>query len=204
MQFCSYCHDTAHHISRKDSSFPAKKPPGNPNGQNIKISSAPYIQFLDNANGGAPLDLELSPPDARLSTQPPHRVRSWHSRQGSNLQPAVLETAVPSLELREYKKPPLESNQPCLHTRAALQTALRRHITKEKPARFHAGSVDAHPAGGIMETGVRIMWPPVRAEVVRTGKDTLPLYTQPQAGCQPMRQVVAASGEQRHGAPGWI
>lgn len=54
--------------------------------------------------------------------------------------------------------------------------------------------------GGIMETGVRIMWPPVRAEVVRTGKDTLPLYTQPQAGCQPMRQVVAASGEQRVGA----
>lgn len=59
---------------------------------------------------------------------------------------------------------------------------------------------DAHPAGGIMETGVRIMWPPVRAEVVRTGKDTLPLYTQPQAGCQPMRQVVAASGKQRVGA----
>lgn len=51
-----------------------------------------------------------------------------------------------------------------------------------------------------METGVRIMWPPVRAEVVRAGKDTLPLYTQPQAGCQPMRQVVAASGEQRVGA----
>ena len=58
--------------------------------------------------------------------RPPHRARNWHSRQGSNLQPAVLETAVPSLELREYKKPPLESNQPCLHTRAALQTALRR------------------------------------------------------------------------------
>lgn len=51
-----------------------------------------------------------------------------------------------------------------------------------------------------METGVRIMWPPVRAEVVRTGNDTLPLYTQPQSGCQPMRQVVAASGEQRVGA----
>ena len=51
-----------------------------------------------------------------------------------------------------------------------------------------------------METGVRIMWPPVRAEVARTGKDTLPLYTQPQAGCQPMRQVVAASGKQRVGA----
>ena len=30
-----------------------------------------------------------------------------------------------------------------------------------------------------METGLRIMWPPLRAEVVRTGKDTLPLYTQP-------------------------
>lgn len=147
-----------------------------------------------------PLHLELSRPDAPLSAQPPHRVRSWHSRQDSNLQPAVLETAVPSLELREYKKPPLESNQPCLHTRAALQTALRRHITKEKPARFHAGSVDAHPAVGIMETGVRIMWPPVRAEVVRTGKDTLPLYTQPQAGCQTMRQVAAALGEQRCGA----
>lgn len=51
-----------------------------------------------------------------------------------------------------------------------------------------------------METGVRIMWPPARAEVVRAGKDTLPLYTQPQAGCQPMRQVVATSGEQRVGA----
>ena len=50
-----------------------------------------------------------------------------------------------------------------------------------------------------METGVRIMWPPVRAEVTRTGKDTLPLYTQPQAGCHPMRQVVAASGKQRVG-----
>ena len=162
------------------------------------------FSFSDNVNGGAPLHPVLSPPDARLSAQPPHRVRKWHSRQGSNLQPAVLETAVPSLELREYKKPPLESNQPCLHTRAALQTALRRHITKEKPARFHAGSVDAHHAGGIMETGVRIMWPPVRAEVVRTGKETLPLYTQPQAGCQPMRQVVAASGEQRIGAVGRV
>lgn len=56
----------------------------------------------------------------------PRSCKVWHSRQGSNLQPAVLETAAPSLELREYKTPPLESNQPCLHTRAALQTALRR------------------------------------------------------------------------------
>ena len=86
--------------------------------------------LADNANGGAPLHLELSRPDAPLSAQPPHRVRNWHSRQGLNLQPAVLETAVPSLELREYKKPPLELNQPFLHTRAALQIALRRHITK--------------------------------------------------------------------------
>lgn len=46
-----------------------------------------------------------------------------------------------------------------------------------------------------METGVRIMWPPVRAEVVRTGKDTLPLYTQPQAGCQPMRLVLPVGFE---------
>lgn len=30
----------------------------------------------------------------------------WHSRQESNLQPAVLETAAPSLELREYKNRP--------------------------------------------------------------------------------------------------
>ena len=55
-----------------------------------------------------------------------------------------------------------------------------------------------------METGVRIMWPPVRAEVVRTGKETLPLYTQPQAGCQPMRQVVAALPKQRIGAVGRV
>ena len=55
-----------------------------------------------------------------------------------------------------------------------------------------------------METGVRIMWPPVRAEVVSTGKEPLPLYTQPQAGCPPMRQVVAASGEQRIGAVGRV
>ena len=38
----------------------------------------------------------------------------------------------PSLCQLSYqsKKPPLESNQPCLHTRAALQTALRRQMAR--------------------------------------------------------------------------
>lgn len=38
-------------------------------------------------------------------------------------------------------EPPLESNQPCLHTRAALQIALRRHkepLAGLEPAPFHA------------------------------------------------------------------
>lgn len=61
--------------------------------------------------------------------RPPHRARK-HSRQGSNLQHAVLETAALPLELQEYKTPPLESNQPCLHTRTALQTALRRQMAR--------------------------------------------------------------------------
>lgn len=67
----------------------------------------PAFSYVGQAsNGGAPLHLELSPPDARLSAQPPHRVRSWHSRQGSNLQHAVLETAALPLELPEYKSRP--------------------------------------------------------------------------------------------------
>lgn len=57
----------------------------------------------------------------------PRSCKVWHSRQDSNLQHAVLETAALPLELLEYKKPPLESNQPCLLTRAAHQIALRRH-----------------------------------------------------------------------------
>ena len=52
------------------------------------------------------LHLELSRPDAPLLRGPLIGHAKWHSRQGSNLQPAVLETAAPSLELREYKNRP--------------------------------------------------------------------------------------------------
>lgn len=80
----------------------------------------------------------------------PHRARK-HSQQDSNLQHAVLETAALPIELREYKKPPLESNQPCLHTRAALQTALRRHI-KTAPV-FRRGCWLAHILSGKLHLG---------------------------------------------------
>ena len=63
------------------------------------------FSFSDNANGGVLLHPVLSPPDARLSAQPPHRVHSWHSRQGLSLQPPVLETGALPIELREYIMP---------------------------------------------------------------------------------------------------
>lgn len=68
----------------------------------------PAFSYVGQAsNGGAPLHLELSPPDARLSAQPPHRVRSWHSRQGPSLQPLVLETsALPILSYGNIKSRP--------------------------------------------------------------------------------------------------
>lgn len=70
-----------------------------------KQRSQHTFSFSDNVNGGAPLHLELSPPDARLSAQPPHRVHSWHSRQGLSLQPPVLETGALPIELREHIMP---------------------------------------------------------------------------------------------------
>ena len=58
------------------------------------------------SNGRVLLHPELSRPDAPLLRGPLIGHAKWHSRQESNLQPAVLETAAPSLELREYKNRP--------------------------------------------------------------------------------------------------
>ena len=61
---------------------------------------------LDNVNGWVLLHPELSRPDAPLLRGPLIGHAKCHSRQGSNLHPAVLETAAPSLELREHKNRP--------------------------------------------------------------------------------------------------
>ena len=77
-----------------------------------------------------------------------HRARK-HSRQGSNLQHAVLETAALPLELPEYKSRPW--NRTSRVTRAALQTALRRHI-KTAPVR-RRGCWLAHILSGKLHLG---------------------------------------------------
>lgn len=79
----------------------------------------------------------------------PRSCKVWHSRQGSNLQPAVLETAALPLELPEYKTPPLESNLPWLLPRTRSKLRSGGHIANKNSPRFAAGAacVDAHPAG---------------------------------------------------------
>lgn len=106
----------------------------------------PCIQFVGQAsNGGRCCIWNFRGQMPRYSLHAvPRSCKVWHSRQGPSLQPLVLETNALPIELREYKKPPLESNQPCLHTRAALQIALRR------PYENSSGSppgllVGAHP-----------------------------------------------------------
>jgi hypothetical protein len=56
-------------------------------------------------------------------------VRAWHSRQGLNLHPAVLETAAPSLELREFIECRLQglNLQPNGYEPSALPVELKRH-----------------------------------------------------------------------------
>ena len=49
---------------------------------------------------------ELSRPDAPLLRGPLIGHAKWHSRQGSNLQPLVLETNALPIELRKYKNRP--------------------------------------------------------------------------------------------------
>lgn len=61
----------------------------------------------------------------------PRSRKVWHSRQGLNLQPAVLETAAPSLELREYKT----------SDRQGMVTHLTGRLV----------IFDAHPFGGCKE-----------------------------------------------------
>ena len=80
---------------------------------------------------------------------PPHRARK-HSRQGSNLQHAVLETAALPLELPEYKSRPWNRTSR-VYTRSALQTALRRHI-KTAPVR-RRGCWLAHILSGKLHLG---------------------------------------------------
>lgn len=113
----------------------------------------PCIQFVGQAsNGGHCCIWNFRGRMPRYSLHAvPRSCKVWHSRQDSNLQHAVLETAAPPLELPEYKTPPLELNQPCLHTRAALQTALRRHI-KTAPVR-RRGCWLAHILSGKLHLG---------------------------------------------------
>ena len=110
----------------------------------------PCIQFVGHASNGGRCCIRNF--RGRMPRYCAARSRARkHSRQGSNLQHAVLETAALPLELPEYKTPPLESNQPCLHTRAALQTALRRHI-KTAPVR-RRGCWLAHILSGKLHLG---------------------------------------------------
>lgn len=113
----------------------------------------PCIQFVGQAsNGGRCCIRNFRGRMPRYSLHAVHRsCKVWHSRQGPSLQPLVLETNALPIELREYKKPPLESNQPCLHTRAALQTALRRHI-KTAPV-LRRGCWLAHILSGKLHLG---------------------------------------------------
>ena len=74
---------------------------------------------LDNVNGWVLLHPELSRPDAPLLRGPLIGHAKWHSRQGSNLHPAVLETAAPSLELREYRS-----------SLIALRNAIKLHFSR--------------------------------------------------------------------------
>lgn len=96
------------------------------------------------------LHLELSRPDAPLLRGPlighastPGRARTCNMR--------FWRPPLYRLSYRSIKKPPLESNQPCLHTRAALQTALRRHI-KTAPVR-RRGCWLAHILSGKLHLG---------------------------------------------------
>ena len=93
----------------------------------------------------------------------------------------------------KHRKPPLESNQPCLHTCAALQIALRRsyksryvsipvnltHIRPEKP-----------------ETGLWILWPPTACGgSTRKGrKEPFSLTRQPKVGMGPCVREAPPTG----------
>ena len=68
----------------------------------------PCIQFVGQAsNGGRCCIRNFRGQMPRYSLHAVHRsCKVWHSRQGSNLQPSVLETAALPLELPEYKSRP--------------------------------------------------------------------------------------------------
>lgn len=82
-----------------------KSRPEDPNGQNIKISSTRAFSSLDRRQTVGAAASGTFAARCPAIARPPHRARK-HSRQGSNLQHAVLETAVLPLELPEYKSHP--------------------------------------------------------------------------------------------------
>lgn len=76
----------------------------------------PCIQFVGQASNGGRCCIRNFRGRMPRYCVAPSRVRYWHSRQGSNLQHAVLETAALPLELPEYKSRPWNrTSRVCTH-----------------------------------------------------------------------------------------
>ena len=80
-----------------------KNRPENPNGQNIKISSARAFSSLDMRQtvGAAASGTFAARCPAMLCTAVPRLYIAWRSGQALNLQPTVLETIALPIELPE-------------------------------------------------------------------------------------------------------
>ena len=90
-------------------------------------------------------------PAIPMLLRPPHEHPVWHSRQGSNLHPAVLETAAPSLELREYKNRPWNRTSR-VYTHAPRSTLRSGGHIKTAPVR-RRGCWLAHILSGKLHLG---------------------------------------------------